>query len=80
MKEPAAIGKTTISVNQGKKFVVKTRYTWPRKTRARNSKIKYIRIFFVFFEYGFLSVIGKKKKKLYSKRIQVGFSGTYQYQ
>jgi hypothetical protein len=31
IKEPADIGKTTISVNQGKKFVVKTRYTWTRK-------------------------------------------------
>ena len=36
IKEPADIGKTTIIVNQGKKFVVKTRYTWTRKTRAQN--------------------------------------------
>jgi hypothetical protein len=26
----------TIIVNQGKLFVVKTRYTWARKTRAQN--------------------------------------------
>lgn len=35
--EPANIGKITIIVNQGKKFVVKTRYTWTRKTRAQNN-------------------------------------------
>lgn len=53
--------------------MVKTRYTWPRKTRARNSKIEYIRIFFFFFEYGFLSVIGKKKKNC----IQNGFKWVF---
>lgn len=35
IKEPANIGKTTIIVNQGKKFVVKTRCAWTRKTRAQ---------------------------------------------
>ena len=35
--EPANIGKITIIVNQGKKFVVKTRYAWTRKTRAQNN-------------------------------------------
>lgn len=55
MTEPANIGKTTIIVNQGKKFVVKTRYTWTRKTRAQNNiyfsstvnkKIKWIQVEF----------------------------------
>jgi hypothetical protein len=36
MKEPAAIGKTTTIVNQGKSFVIKIRYTWARKARAQN--------------------------------------------
>jgi len=35
IKEPANIGKTTIIVNQGNLFVVKTRYTWTRKTYAQ---------------------------------------------
>lgn len=37
IKEPADIGKTTINVNQGKKFVLKTRYTWTRKTCAHKN-------------------------------------------
>lgn len=57
IKEPADIGKTTTIVNQGKKFVVKIRYTWARKTRAQNGKEKNR----FHFEYGFLSV-----KKRYS--------------
>ena len=54
--EPANIGKITIIVNQGKKFVVKTRYAWTRKTRAQNNtyifrarsikKIKWIQVEF----------------------------------
>lgn len=41
MKVPANIGKTTIIVNQGKSFVVKTRYTYfdfDPKTRTREKK------------------------------------------
>lgn len=36
IKEPENIGKTTIIVNQGNLFVVKTRYAWTRKTCAQN--------------------------------------------
>ncbi len=50
MKEPVNIGKTTIIVNQGKKFVVKTKYTWTRKTRAPQKNM-------LFLSTGF---IGKK--------------------
>jgi hypothetical protein len=46
MKKPVAIGKTTIIVNQGKKFVVKARYTRTRQNRAR--KIEYILLIFFF--------------------------------
>ncbi|MFS7896199.1 hypothetical protein Hanom_Chr00s004230g01720551 [Helianthus anomalus] len=35
IKDPANIGKTTIIVNKGNLFVVKTRYTWTRKTCAQ---------------------------------------------
>lgn len=63
MKEPANIGKTTNSVNQGKEFVVKTRYTWTRKTRARKD--------IIFSSTGF---VGKQKIKC----IQVSFSRKYQ--
>lgn len=62
MKVPANIGKTTIIVNQGKSFVVKTRYTLTRKTRARKKRISRVRVF-----------VGKEKKW-----IQVEFYGTYQ--
>ncbi|MFS7920359.1 hypothetical protein Hanom_Chr03g00223841 [Helianthus anomalus] len=36
IKDPANIGKTTIIVNQGNLFVVKTRYTLTRKTVPKN--------------------------------------------
>jgi hypothetical protein len=62
MKQPANIGKTEIIVKQGKWFVVKTRYTWARKTRAQK-KIKLSTDF-----------VGKKKIKW----IQVEFYGMYQ--
>ena len=63
MKEPAAIGKTTTIVNQGKSFVIKIRYTWARKARAQKKNTK------SFFEHGFLPV---------KKRIRVVFFETYQ--
>ena len=53
MKEPAAIGKTTTIVNQGKSFVIKIRYTWARKARAQNQIEKN---FLFDFEHEFLPV------------------------
>jgi len=35
IKKPMDIGKPVNIVNQGKEFVVKTRYTWTRKTHTR---------------------------------------------
>lgn len=64
MEEPTNIGKTTSIVNQGKEFVIKTRYVLTRKTRARNRII-------YFLEYGLLSV---KRNQM----IQVDFFVTYQ--
>lgn len=52
MEEPADIGKITIIVNQGKEFVVKTRYTLTKKKPV-------LEIIFLI-EYGFLSVRRKK--------------------
>lgn len=57
MEEPADIGKITIIVNQGKEFVVKTRYTLTKKP--------VLEIIFLL-EYGFLSV---RRKKMGSSRV-----------
>ena len=64
MKEPANIGKTTIIVNQGKSFVVKTRYTLTRKTRARNNRIYRVRVLSVKIKNGFKWNFMKRINKL----------------
>lgn len=33
------MGKTTIVVNQGKEFMIKTRYTWAKKTRTLKKSV-----------------------------------------
>jgi predicted 3-demethylubiquinone-9 3-methyltransferase (glyoxalase superfamily) len=62
------MGKTTIVVNQGKEFVIKTRYTWAKKTRTQKEiDFFWVRVF-----------VGKKNPNRIIW-IQMEFSETYQY-
>lgn len=64
MKVPANIGKTTIIVNQGKSFVVKTRYTYfdfDPKTRTQEKKKLLVLLLYIFL-FSSTGFVGKDKK------------------